>query len=88
MIYIICKILVLLKNHHNYLKDNVFECFFKKYDRLLFFFILFFPEEENIVKDKRNLFGLKKEQNDSVIKDIRNLLRLKKEVKGIKDIDT
>ena len=37
MIYIIHKILVPIKNHLNYLKDNVFECFFKKYDRLLFF---------------------------------------------------
>ena len=29
--------LVLLKNHLNYLKDNILECFFKKYNRLLFF---------------------------------------------------
>ena len=37
-IYIIHKMLVLLKNHLNYLKDNIFKCFFKKYNRLLFFF--------------------------------------------------
>ena len=37
MIYIIHKILVLIKSHLNYLKDNVFECFFKKYNRLFFF---------------------------------------------------
>ena len=37
MIHIIRKILVLIKNHLNYLKDNIFECFFKKYNRLLFF---------------------------------------------------
>ena len=37
MIYIIHKILVLLENHQNYFKDNIFECFFKKYNRLLFF---------------------------------------------------
>ena len=37
-IYIIHKMLVLLKNHLNYLKDNIFKCFFKKYSRLLFFF--------------------------------------------------
>ena len=37
MIYIIYKILVLLKNHQNYLKDNILECFFKKYNRLLVF---------------------------------------------------
>ena len=32
MIYIIHKMLVLLKNHLNYLEDNIFECFFKKYN--------------------------------------------------------
>ena len=37
MIYIIHKMLVLLKNHQNYLKDDIFECFFKKYNRLIFF---------------------------------------------------
>ena len=36
MIYIIHKILVLIKNHRNYLKDNIFEFFFRKYNRLLF----------------------------------------------------
>ena len=38
MIYIIHKILVLLKNHLNYLKDNTFECFFKKYNWILFLY--------------------------------------------------
>ena len=42
MIHIIRKMLVLLKNHLNYLKDNIFECFFKKYNRLLFFKNIFF----------------------------------------------
>ena len=37
MIYIIHKILVLIENHMNYPKD-IFEFFFKKYNRLLFFF--------------------------------------------------
>ena len=37
MIQIIHKILVLIKNHINYLKDNIFKFFFKKYNRLLFF---------------------------------------------------
>ena len=37
MVYIIHKILVLPKNYLNYLKDNIFKCFFKKYNRLLFF---------------------------------------------------
>ena len=40
MIHIIHKILVLIKNHLNYLKDNIFECFFKKCNRLL---IIIFP---------------------------------------------
>ena len=37
MIYIIHIMLVLLKNYVNYLKDSVFECFFKKYNRRSFF---------------------------------------------------
>ena len=37
MIYIIHKTSVLIKNHLNYPKDNIFECVFKKYNRLLFF---------------------------------------------------
>ena len=37
MIQIIHKILVLIKNHMNYLKDNIFKFFLKKYNRLLFF---------------------------------------------------
>ena len=32
MIYIIDKMLVLLKNHLNYHKDSIFECFFKGYN--------------------------------------------------------
>ena len=37
MVYIIHKILVLIKNHLSYLKDNILEFFFKKYNKLLFF---------------------------------------------------
>ena len=37
MIYIIHKILVLIKSHLNYLKDNIFEFFFNKYNKLRFF---------------------------------------------------
>ena len=37
MIYIIHKMLVLLKNHLNYLKVNLLECFFKNYNKFLFF---------------------------------------------------
>ena len=43
------------------------------------------PEEDNIIKDKRNPFRLKKELNYTVIKDIRNLFRLQKETNVIKD---
>ena len=32
-------------------------------------------EEENIIKDIRNLFRVKKEQNYTAIKDIRKLFR-------------
>ena len=42
------------------------------------------PKEENIIKNIRNLFRLKKEQNYTVVKDIKNLLRLKKKLKGLK----
>ena len=44
--------------------------------------------EENIIKNVRNLFRLKKlkkETNDVAINGIRNLFRLKKENKAIKD---
>ena len=34
------------------------------------------PEEEKIIKNLRNLFRLKEEQNDTSIKDIRNLFRI------------
>ena len=37
MIFIIHKMLVLLKNNLNYLKDSFFECFFKQCNRLLIF---------------------------------------------------
>ena len=37
MIHIIHKLLVLIKNHMNCLKDIIFKFFFKKYNRLLFF---------------------------------------------------
>ena len=43
------------------------------------------PEEEKVIKDIRNLFRLKKEQNYTAIKDIRNLFKLEKGSKAIKD---
>ena len=36
MIYIIHKTLVLLKKHLSYLKDSIFKCFFKQFNRLFF----------------------------------------------------
>ena len=41
MIYIIHKMLVLLKSHLNYLEDSILECFFKESNRLLFFIFFF-----------------------------------------------
>ena len=38
IICLIHKILVLLKNNLNYLKDNIFESIFKEYNRPLLFF--------------------------------------------------
>ena len=56
----------------------------------IFFFIIYNDGKSNIWRSRnkviRNLFRLKKEQNDTAIKDIRNSFRLKKEVKGIKNI--
>ena len=34
------------------------------------------PKEEKIIKNLRNLFRLKEEQNDTSIKDIRNLFKI------------
>ena len=67
MIYIIHEILVLLKNHLNYFKDRIFECFLKEYNRLFLKKIYFFSqfimlessslEEEKIIKDIRNFLN-------------------------------
>ena len=40
---------------------------------------------ENIIKDIRNIFRLKKELSYAAIKDIRNAFRLEKEKKVMKD---
>ena len=52
MIYIIHKMLALLKNHLQYLQDNILECFFKKYYRLLFILKIFFFITYNAEKFK------------------------------------
>ena len=71
MIYKIHKLLLLLKNHLNYLKDIIFECFFKKYDILFFFKEKIFFSQHIMMENPRP-----KEKN--IIKDIKNLVRLKK----------
>ena len=80
--------LVLLNNHLSYLKRDIFECFFKEYVRLLCLQNIVMGsltlEEENIIKDIRNLFRLKKELDYTAIKDIRNLFRLERETRAIK----
>ena len=43
------------------------------------------PEEENVIKDKRNFLKLNKELNYTAIKDIRHLFRLERKTKAIKD---
>ena len=43
------------------------------------------PEEKNIIKDIRNLFRIKKEQDYSASTDIGNLFKLGKDTKAIKD---
>ena len=42
-------------------------------------------EEENIIRDVRNLFKLKKQRHGTAIKDIRSLLKSKKDNKVIKN---
>ena len=42
-------------------------------------------EDENIIKDIRNPFRLKKVLNYTAIIDTRNIFRLEKETKAIKD---
>ena len=42
-------------------------------------------EEKNTIKEIRNLFRLKNEQNYTSVKDVGNLFRQEKETKAIKD---
>ena len=82
IIYIIHKILVLLKNSLNYLICSILKSSFKEYNKRLFFFFSqhimmesLSLEKENITKD---IFLDKKELNYTAIKGIRNLFRLEK----------
>ena len=89
IIYIIHKMLVLLKSHLNCLEDSIVKCFF--FLKKNFFFSQHIIteslslEKENIIKDIRKLFRLKKELNYTGIKDIRTLFTLEEETKTIKD---
>ena len=54
-------------------KDNIFEYFFQKYNRL---------EEENVIKHIRNLFRQEKETKvikDRILRNIKNLSKHEKE---------
>ena len=52
LIYIIHTILVFLKNHLNYLKDKIFECFFKSIKDVYYFLKTFFFARYNDRKFK------------------------------------
>ena len=82
IIYIIHKMLVLLKNSLNYLICSILKSSFKEYNKHLFFFFSqhimmesLSLEKENIIKE---IFLDKKELNYTAIKGIRNLFRLEK----------
>ena len=99
MIYVIHKILALLKitkNLKRFLRSIIDFYFFKS---IKFFFTTYDDEKsrleedknikENIIKEVRNLFRLKnleKERNDFAVNGMRNLFRLKNENKAIKDM--
>ena len=69
MIYIIHKMLVLLKSNLNYHKGSILEWFFKEYNRLLFIFLKF---SQHIMMESLSL------ENENIIKDIGNIFRLKR----------
>ena len=75
MIQIIYKVLVLLKNYVNYLKNSAIECFLEEYnERFLNFFSQDITEESlsleerNIITDIINIFRLKNELNQTIFK--------------------
>ena len=65
MTYKTHKTLILIKNHLNYLQDDIFKCFFKKYNKLLFFFIFF--SQHIMMENQRS-------EKEKIIKDITNFL--------------
>ena len=82
MIYIIHKMFLLLKNHLNFLKDSIFESFLKKKNSQHITVSSLSLEEENIIKDIRNIFGQEKETKtikDRILRDIKNLFEHEEE---------
>ena len=71
MIYIVHKMLVLVRNHLNYLKDNIFNYLFKSYHRFLL-------SEKKIVFSEHIMMEKQRPAEENIIKDIRHLFRLKK----------
>ena len=75
--------LVLLKNHLNYLKDSIFKCFLKKYNRLLFIyfivylFIYLFIYLLILIFSQHIMMESLRLEKQNIIKDIRSLFRLK-----------
>ena len=70
MVYIIYKIWALLRYHPNY---NIFECFFKKYNWLLFFKKKLISE--HVMFSEHVMMENPKSEEETLIKDIRNLFR-------------
>ena len=54
MVYLVHIILTLLKNHLNYIRENIFECFFKKYNRLLIFLTTHNDGKSKVRRRKNN----------------------------------
>ena len=58
MIHVICKVLVLLKNHLTRLKDNIFKFFFKKYNghsfiKKMIFYIIYNDGKSKFQRKKK-----------------------------------
>ena len=75
MNYTIHKMLVLLKNHMNYLKDSIFKCFFKEYNRLLFIYLFLIFFSQHIMMESLSY------EEEKILKGIRNISRMKKRTK-------
>ena len=67
VIYIIHKILLLLKNHLNYLEDSIFESVFKEYNILFyifsnyFFFATYNDRMKNSINNSKQLYFFRRQ---------------------------